>query len=229
MSKTGIIDAARFLDLDTTKRLLDAKPALQDVTDRMGRNLLHLACAASWYKLKVAPQQQVRVVDFLLKRGFGIDVPYGKDACTPLFEAVARGRNTPLVKMLLARGASVKAAPGGGLYAACWWGDMANLKLLVAAGAPIDVEVGMTPFLAAWCWRQFPAAKYLALQGADVDYHDRKGRTALYWGVEKEYDPALLRWLVKHGASPDIRTREGVSAREKASRKRDKRYAAALA
>jgi ankyrin repeat protein len=229
MSKTAITDAARFLDLETTKRLLAARPALQDVTDYMGRNLLHLACSASWKKLGVTTRHQVRVVDFLLKLGFGIDVAFGKDAVTPLFLAVARARNTPLVKMLLARGASVKAAPGGGLFAACWWGDMANLKLLVAAGAPIDVEVGMTPFLAAWCWRQFPAAKFLALQGADVDYHDRKGRTALYWGVEKEYDPALLKWLVKRGASPDIRTREGVSAREKASRKRDKRYAAALA
>ena len=138
MSKTAIIDAVRFLDLATTKALLDEKPALQDITDRMGRNLLHLACSASPERLAIPPSQQVRLVDFLLKRRFEIDAAFGKDAVTPLFIAVARARNTALVKLLLARGAKVKAAPGGGLFAACWWGDMANLKLLVGAGAPID-------------------------------------------------------------------------------------------
>jgi len=30
----------------------------------------------------------------------------------------------------------------------------------------------------------------------------RKGKTALHHGVEKEFDPALLKWLLKRGASP---------------------------
>jgi hypothetical protein len=46
--------------------------------------------------------------------------------------------------------------------------------------------------------------------------------------VEKEFDPALLKWLVQHGASPDIEDREGVTARLRASRKRDKSFLAAL-
>ena len=61
----------------------------------------------------------------------------------------------------------------------------------------------------------------------DLD-ETREGKTALHYGVEKEFDPALLTWLVKHGASPDIKDREGVSARLRASRKRDKRFVAAL-
>jgi hypothetical protein len=47
-------------------------------------------------------------------------------------------------------------------------------------------------------------------------------------GVEKEFDPAHLAWLVDHGASPDIQDKHGVSARERASRKRDKRWLDAL-
>ncbi len=58
---------------------------------------------------------------------------------------------------------------------------------------------------------------------------DSKGRTALRHGIEKGFDPALLRWLVRHGASPDIPDRAGVTARERAARKRDKRSLAALA
>ena len=54
------------------------------------------------------------------------------------------------------------------------------------------------------------------------------GRTALHIGIEKEFEPVLLKWLVQHGASPDIPDREGVTARVKASRKRNKKFLAAM-
>jgi len=218
----------QHLDLGETRALLSAKPSLVSVTDRQGRNLLQLACSVSWSKLGVTQSAQARFVHFLLDRAFAIDAPVGRDKCTALFFAVARARNPVLVKFLLDRGAKVASAPGGGLFAAGWWDDTASLDLLIGAGARIDIVVGITPFLASWCWKRFEAAKFLALKGADVNYQDRKGRTALHYGVEKEFDPALLKWLVKHGASPDVEDREGVSARLRASRKRDKRFLAAL-
>lgn len=57
---------------------------------------------------------------------------------------------------------------------------------------------------------------------------DHQGKTALHHGVEKEFEPRLLAWLVRHGASPDIKDREGVSPRLKASRKRNQRFFEAL-
>ncbi|MGQ0737145.1 MAG: ankyrin repeat domain-containing protein, partial [Acidobacteriota bacterium] len=89
-------------------------------------------------------------------------------------------------------------------------------------------EVGVTPFLACWCWRKHKAAKFLAVRGANVNYQDSKGKTALHYGVEKKFDPALLQWLVAHGASPDVEDRDGVTARVRASRKRRKAWLAAL-
>ena len=200
------------------------------VLNRQGWNLLHLACAAAPAKLEVPDSTAVRMVQFLLDRGLDIDEPerVGRDRCPALFFAVARGRSSAVVKFLLDRGASVKATPGGGLFAAGWWNDTKNLDLLLDSGAPIDVVVGITPFLAAWLWKRFDAAKLLARRGADVNFQDQKGRTALHHGVEKEFDPALLKWLVRHGASPDINDASGVSPRLRASRKRDKRFAAAL-
>jgi ankyrin repeat protein len=230
MSKTRIIESVNNLDLKTTTTLLDAKPSLLTVKNRQGRNLLHLACSASCAKLKVPETVAVRMVEFLLDRGLDLEEPglSGRDPCTPIFFAVAFGRNLAVVKLLVKRGAKAAAAPGGGLFAAGWWGDTEILDLLIRAGAPIDVVVGVTPFLACWCWRKFGAAKFLALKGADVNYQDRKGKTALHHGVEKEFDPSLLRWLVTHGASPDTTDHDGVSPRLKASRKRDKRFLAAL-
>ena len=228
MSKTAVIKAVQRLDLETTKQILTDKPALLAVTDRQGRNLLHLACSASPAVLEVPNAEQVRLVSWLLDHEFEIDTPVGKDACTALFFAVARARNPSLVRLLLKRGADVNKAPGGGLFAAGWWDDVENMKLLLAAGARIDIVVGITPFLASWLWKKFRAARVLALSGADVNVQDRKGKTALHHGVAKEFDPAELRWLVRHGASPDIEDRDGVSAALRASRKRDKRFYAAL-
>jgi ankyrin repeat protein len=228
MSKTAIIEAVQSLDLETTKKILAAKPSLLPVTDRQGRNLLHVACSASPAKLGTTEAVQTRMVRFLLDRGFEIDLPVGRDACTPLFFAVARARNPALIRLLLEKGARTERAPGGGLYAAGWWEDLANLDQLIKAGAHIDIVVGVTPFLACWCWKRFAAAKFLAVKGANVNYQDRKGKTALHYGVEKEFEPRLLRWLVEHGASPDVADNEGISPRLRASRKRDKRFAAAL-
>jgi ankyrin repeat protein len=228
MSKAAIIEAVKSLDFPAARRLLEAQPALLAVTDREGRNLLHLASSVDAGDLRQSSRTQIQLVTFLLERGFEIDLPVGRDKCTPLFFAVARARNPALVKYLLDGGAKPANAPGGGLFAAGWWDDVASLKLLVGAGAPVDVVVGITPFLASWCWKRFAAAKAFALNGADVNYQDAKGRTALHHGVEKEFDPSLLAWLVRHGASPDVADRQGVTAGAKASRKRDKRFFDAL-
>ena len=226
-SKTGAIDAVRSLDVDAVTAILGADPSLLRATAPNGRNLLHLACGVRTTSAR-SRALQVRLAALLLDRGLAIDEPFGRDKCTALFEAVARARNIDLVRFLLERGADVHTAPGGGLFAASWWEDLDILDLLLDAGADIDVVVGVTPFLASWGWGRFDAAKHLARRGADVNVQDPKGRTALHLGIEKEYDPALLAWLVRHGASADVEDRNGVSARLKASRKRDRRYLAAI-
>lgn len=221
MSKARLFDAIRRLDVAEMRRLLDAQPALRAAVDRKGFNLLHLACCVP---------ASTRMVDFLLDRGFDLESAVGADRCTPLFFAVARARDPKLVRYLLRRGSSPANAPGGGLFAAGWYGDVENLELLIRAGAEVDVVVGWTPFLAAWNLKHFDAARCLVRHGADPNFQDPKsGRTALHYGVEKAFDPAQLKWLVRHGASPDISNRKGMTAREQAARKRDKRWLDALA
>jgi hypothetical protein len=232
MSKTAILEATKELDLAAVRALLADKPALLHVADRQGLNLLHLACAAAPAKLNVPESAAVRMADFLLAQGLQIDAPVAAGSgkgCTALWFSVGRGRNLTLARHLLKHGADVNKAPGGGLYAAGWYEDLDILDLLLRAGAEIDLVVGVTPFLACWYWKKFDAAKLLAKRGADVNYRDpKKGKTALHYGVEKEFDPALLGWLVKHGASPEIEDGTGVTARARASRKRDKRWLQAL-
>jgi len=231
MSKTRMIEAVKQLDIDTVRTLLAADPDLLRVTDRRGFNLLHIACCVPCADLGIAESHAARMVNLLLDEGLDVEskLPPEQDGCTALFFAVARGRNATLIKLLLKRGAKVQNAPGGGLFAAAWYDDVGHLDLLVKAGAKVDVVAGMTPFLAAWTWKRFQAAKFLAKRGANVNVVDpESGRTALHYGVEKEFDPAQLTWLVGHGASADIKDKRGVSARDRASRKRDTRWLEAL-
>ena len=111
MSKARIIESVRHLDLDSTRRLVRDRPALLAVTDRQGRTLLHVACSVSCSGLGVPEAVSARMVNFLLDQGLAIDSKIGADACTPLFFAVARGRNPTLVRLLLRRGAQVPRLP----------------------------------------------------------------------------------------------------------------------
>jgi ankyrin repeat protein len=231
MSKTRISEAVQKLDLATVKQILQARPSLLSVKNRQGRNLLHLACGAACKKLELPESAAARMVNYLLDQGMDIEEKggSGRDLCSPLWFAVCIGRNITVVKLLIKRGANPRLAPGGGLYAAGWWEDTQILDVLIRAGAQLDIVVGVTPFFACWCWRRFEAAKFLALKGANVNFQDpRNGKTALHYGVEREFDPAMLKWLVKHGASPDIKDNNGITPRLRASRKRDKRFFEAL-
>src|SRR6478735_1340954 len=209
MSKTRLFEAVKSLDLSVTKEILEAKPELLNVRNDRGLNLLHLACCADCKKLKKPERAVVKMVDFLLDEGFDIEELAGASRARmpPIWFAVCFGRNKTLVKHMIDRGAKPT-----GLYAAGWWEDLDILKLLVKSGADIEEVVGVTPFLACWGWKKFKAAKALAQLGADVNVQDDKGRTALHIGVEKEYDPALLEWLVARGADPSIPDRNGVTA-----------------
>src|SRR5262245_29395932 len=225
MSKTRLFEAIKQGDFQQTKQILDAKPELLKTWNDQGRNLLHLACSIDCKKAKKPESAAAKIVTLLLERGLDIEEEGGSgpDLCKPIWFATARGRNLTVVKLLIKR-----SAQPTGLYAAGWWEDIKILNALIDAGADKEVVVGVTPFLACWGWKRFNAAKAMVLKGADVNVQDKRGRTALHIGVEKEFDPALLKWLVKHGASPDVPDREGITALAKASRKRNKAWLAAL-
>src|SRR5687768_10598905 len=56
------------------------------------------------------------------------------------------------------------------------------LKLLLRLGAPIDEQAeDETPFLHCWKNRRFKAARLLVANGANVNFQDSRGRTALHF------------------------------------------------
>jgi ankyrin repeat protein len=96
----------------------------------------------------------------------------GAFQATPLWYAIARGRNLPLARFLLKHG----SGPENALWAAAFAENLEAIDLLVRSGASLDpVTEDETPFLGAIKWSRFAGAERLLKHGADVNSRTRRG------------------------------------------------------
>ena len=117
---------------------------------RAGRNWLHLCCGVDVRGKAPAAEQSVRTAGVLLAHGLDLDAEaFTEDAwkATPLWFAIARGRNLLLAEYLLERGCD----PNYALWAAAFNDDLEAIDLLVGYGAIVDDPSvpDETPFLSA--------------------------------------------------------------------------------
>ena len=220
VSKTGMLELVRNLRWKKVEAGLAENPKLIDVRDDGGRNWLHVCCSVNPKKRTLRPADSVRTAGALLDAGLALDAPgfcEGEFRATPLWYAIARGENPTLAKYLLGRGAD----PNHCLWAAAYWDDTAMIKLLAAAGAVIDaVAEDETPFLHAVKTSRFRAAKVLLELGANVDFQDSRGMTALHYMLKKRSDERHFRMVAKYGPRGDLTDRDGATAAHLMSRKR---------
>ena len=232
ISKTRLEQLVKTFQVDEVSAGLREKPALLVVRDKRGRNWLHLTASVDVdAKPALDPRDSVKQADVLLNLGIAINAPAfteGDWHATPLWYAVGRGRNLLLATHLRERGST----PEHCLWAACFRQDADMLNLLINAGANLEaVAENETPLLGAVKWSKFDAARILLEAGADPNYRDVDGMTALHYMLKKNSDTAHFALLVEHGARGDIPDPSGKTAAEIMGRKRDpdfKRMAAAL-
>jgi uncharacterized protein len=222
MSRARLFRSIKALDLDAVAALLVAQPELIRATDDRRRNPLHFLC-----RLPASPKtrdRSIRVARHLLGVGIDIDAPAfveGAFRATPLWYSISRGRNLPLARFLLEQGST----PEYCLWAAGFADDVETIDLLVRHGASIDpVTEDETPFLGAIKWSRFAAAERLLHHGADVNFQNSKGVTALHLVLKKESAPRHVAMLLRHGADPTIRSKDGKSPLDLVARRRDKTY-----
>lgn len=182
-SRTSLFAAAKAWDAASVAAALAQSPELATATDPRGRAALHLACSV---KPGSSPQLMephgLKTVAALLEAGAPLEgeVPMGEDEgdfrATPLWYAVARGENMPLVAALLKRGADASYS----LWAAVWRDDDQMCGALLKAGPRLGLRAhGETPIFYAARLQRLKTLSQLIDAGADPSIADFSDRDAV--------------------------------------------------
>lgn len=198
MSKTKLFKAATDWDLNTLKQLLDGDSSLINARDAKGRTAFHLCCGKSLQTAKKSVAESIKTMEELVKRGLDINViheiPDDSEIfpATPLWYAVARGSNIALARALLQRGAD----PNHCLFAAIWANHLKMTAMLLDAGANTEEGfAGETPIIYAARLGRVKILKALLAAGANRQFRDSKGKTALDYAKKKKLSSSVLNLL----------------------------------
>jgi uncharacterized protein len=225
ISKTKLGELVKTFRWKEVDAALAEKTDLLAVRDDRGRNWLHLCCGVNPKRAKLKAEDSVKTAEVLLRRGIDINqeaFTEGEWKATPLWFAIARGENLALAELLLKRGSN----PNYCLWAAGFVENIEAIRLLVRHGANVNDHslIEESPFMGAIKWSHFKAAEELLKLGADVNYVDPTGMTALHYMLKKGSDRKYFAMLIAHGARGDIKNKDGVTAAEIMGKKRDPEF-----
>jgi uncharacterized protein len=179
-SRTSLFAAASMWDAASVAANLALAPDLVGASDPQGRTALHRACAVKpGSSPQLAEPNGIKTVTTLLKAGAELEreVPMNEDEgdfrATPLWYAVARGENLPLVEFLLKRGANASYS----LWAAVWRDDDLVCRTLLNSKPELDLRAhGETPIFYAARLKRLKTLDLLIKAGADPSIVDFAGR-----------------------------------------------------
>ena len=92
------------------------------------------------------------------------------------------------------------------LYDACWEGNTAEAKRVIAEGAPVDLQDvdGNTPLIEAARENNMTIARELAWSLCDLKIPNKEGKTAAEMAKEKGHD-ALAEYLANQAPREQVR------------------------
>jgi ankyrin repeat protein len=199
-SRTALFSASRMWDWPTVAALLVAAPELVAASDPQGHTALHRACAV---KPGSSPQlvepNGVKTITTLLEAGADLEqaVPMDEDEgdfrATPLWYAVARGENFPLVEFLLQRGANASYS----LWAAVWRDDDDVCRALLQSKPELNLRAhGETPIFYAARLQRLATLALLIDAGADPSIPDSVGRDSVAIARERKLPEEIIERMV---------------------------------
>jgi ankyrin repeat protein len=197
---TPLAEAVKLADARMVKMLLDAGAGVEGANED-GETALMLAIKT----------EELSIVEMLVKAGSNVNTVEKFQNQTPLMWAAAAPKNaSAMVKLLLSKGADVKARalysdwpnqissepraqyrPVGGLTALLYAsrnGCYDCVEALIGAGADVNVPTpeGVTPLMVALDNDHNDVAKLLLGRGANPHISDWWGRTALYITIDRK-------------------------------------------
>lgn len=166
-----------------------------------------------------AKKGDVKRLQMLLEKGESIEAN-GQWEHTPLMCAVA-GDQAEAALFLISQRADVNYRTKDAtncMQLASMHGNVRILSALITAGANIEErdDRRATPIMWAANRNHLDAVRLLVERRADLNAQDVSGHTALMYTSSHRLD--ILEFLLKHGADPNIRSKDGLTASEEAMR-----------
>ena len=218
-----LIRSIKALDIDAIKEIIASDPAWLTWAEPDGKNALHYLAAMNHRKNSEREEKSVSIMKLLLNRGMDINavhhIPEERTTfpATPLWYAYAKGRNDKLYRYLLAAGAN----PEHCMFAIVWNNDVTAATLFKKYGAETDpVPMSQSPLMAAIFWKRWEVAEWFLRNNADVNRADFEGNASLHHAVMRRYNSPVIAMLLKYGADPDQKNKQGESPRTLALRKK---------
>ena len=181
--------------VDMMKLLLSSEHAeIMSFIDDNGQTPLHYA----------AKKDFIDGIQLLVENGAFIDLP-DQHEYSPYLWAVISGQYRA-TEMLLSLGVDVNSASTHRKSALTWAANMGRseiAELLVAKGADVMLMTRNTqsvPLEEAAASGDLSTVQLLLQSGADLNYRDRDGWSAIHWAAEEGYYE-VVSLLLKHGAN----------------------------
>jgi uncharacterized protein len=179
-SRTALFSAASMWDASLVITILTSAPELVAADDSRGFTAIHRTCAVTpGSSAQLGERNGIKTVAALLKAGADVEraVPMADDEgdfrATPLWYAVARGENLPLVQFLLKQGANASYS----LWAAVWRDDDFLCDALLKSKPELNLRPhGETPIFYAARLKRLKTLNLLIDAGADPSIQDPGGR-----------------------------------------------------
>jgi hypothetical protein len=138
-----------------------------------------------------------------------------------IFTLIREEKTEELAKLIATVPAVVGAKDARGsspLLLATYLNNMSATRLLVEAGADLNLDAGTGTPLMGVCFKGYPEiAKYLVDAGADVNAVNPKAGTALSFAAMFNRSD-IVEMLLARGADPSIKDGKGLTAADHATR-----------
>lgn len=213
MDKRTFITSVRNWEAEAVKSALAREATLALYVDQTGKTPLHHCAGINPLEAKLSPHNAVKTARALIDAGADVNavriiIDDGQEfAATPLWYAVAWGKNVELVQFLLEHGAHPDT---NAVRSAIWDQNLRMAALLHCYGADIDPVVGdETPLLQNVRSKRLKLLTWLIENGADLNFQDSQGYSPLHYAVRRGYNLAQIGDLLHHGAKPTLKAKNG--------------------
>ena len=186
---------------------------LVQYTDQIGKTPLHHCAEIDARRFRLNLNDSLDTARALLAAGAEVNairviIDDGEEfRASPLWYAVAWGKNYDLARLLLENGAQPDHHAIG---SAIWDQDLRMAEMLRARGAQIDhVFRDETPLLRTVRARRLKLLKWMIDHGADINFQDSAGYSALHYAVKGKHTLAQVDELLSYGAQPDLQAKDG--------------------